>query len=90
MQIVSINGQQVHNPFCALNLPGDAVHKIATDFKNTTTYQITEYLDKYTLKPALTLLPNNKILSHSATPATAISRLNHATRRDLLRRLKTK
>ena len=90
MPIVSVNGTRITNPFMSLNLPGDTAHKIATTLPHNTTYQITEYLDKYTLKPVLTLLPDMQILHHSTDYAKTLKRLNHASRRDLLRRIKTK
>lgn len=86
VRIVSINGQTVKKPFHSLILPGDAAHKIATTNPTQVTYQITEYLDKYTLEPVLMLLPNKQILPIKSTTDT-FDRLNHASRRDLLRRI---
>lgn len=77
--VVSINGQRVKNAFASIILSGRTVRQIAESEPTTKTYQITEYLDKQTLKPVLTLLPNKNLLGTS----DAINRLNHATRRDL-------
>ena len=84
--VVSINGTPVKNAFASILLSGRAARQIAESESVTRTYTITEYLDKQTLKPVLTLLPNNSILG---TP-DAITRLNHASRRDLLYQMNTK
>ncbi len=87
MRIISVNGQPVQNPFYSLNLPGCMAYEIATTAPQKTT-QITEYLDKHTLEPVLMLLPNNKTIPEQTQ--TTLSRMNHATRRDLFKRLRLK
>lgn len=77
--VVSINGQRVKNAFASIILSGRTIRQITESESTTTTYKITEYLDKQTLKPILTLLPNNNLLGTS----DAVNRLNHASRRDL-------
>lgn len=84
--VVSINGTPVKNAFASILLSGRAARQIAESESITRTYTITEYLDKQTLKPVLTLLPNKNILG----PSDGISRLNHATRRDLHYQMHTK
>ena len=83
VQIVSVNGQRVRNPFFSLNLPSDAILSWATTNSFGTSYQITEYLDSKTQLPAITLMPNNQIMSSSGDVYNDLSRLSLATRRDL-------
>ena len=87
MRIVSVNGHPVQNPFYSLNLPGNMAYQIA-NINQSQPQQITEYLDKHTLEPVLMLLPNNKTIPEQTQ--TTLSRMNHASRRDLFKRLKAK
>ena len=84
--VVSINGTRVKNAFASIILSGRVARQIAESESTTQTYKITEYLDKKTLTPVLTLLPNNNLLGAS----DAINRLNHASRRDLYYQMHTK
>lgn len=84
VRVVSINGTPVKSAFASIILSGRVARQIAESESTTRTYTIIEYLDKYTTEPVLTLLPNKQILP-TETTADTFNRLNHASRRDLLR-----